>query len=91
MPKVGKEKIKKAHGDAARVVNHPKFVELFQELDENEAMRDEVRRDPKGALKQRGVPIPDDMEVTVEEGSWCICLTWGWWGVCFWRVCFPWP
>lgn len=90
MPKIGKEKIKKAHGDASRVVNHPKFVELLQDLDEDEGLRGEVQRDPKGAIKKRGVPVPDDMDIHFEEGSWCLCFSWGWWGVCFLRICFDW-
>lgn len=90
MPKVGKEKVKKAHDEVSRVVTHPRFAELLQDLDEDEQLREEVKRDPKGAIKKKGVPVPDDMEITVEEGSFCICLSYSWWGGCFWRVCFYW-
>lgn len=77
-----KEAVDKFHGHLTRMVNSPKFKEAMVEFEENPAA---AQQDPKGFLKQRDVPVPDEAEVSVVErpGSSCWCLR-----VCFWWWCW---
>ena len=68
-----------------RIQNHPKYEETLEELDTNQASRSEAAADAKGFLKRKGLPIPDEMNVTFTEGSgilkfclFSVCITIEW-------------
>lgn len=72
--------LKKFQQAANRIQSHPKWEEALEELDTKPAARNEAKANGKGYFKGKGVPIPDEMDVTVIEGS--IKITLCGWGVC---------
>ena len=60
------------------------FLDAISEAERNDEIRKKIEADPKGFLRGKGVELPDDIDVTIEEGSWCVCYCWGWW---IFRVC----
>jgi hypothetical protein len=72
--------LKKFQQAANRIQNHPKWEEALEELDTTPTARSEAKGNAKGYFKGKGVPVPDEMEVTFREGSTIIQLCG--WGVC---------
>ena len=72
--------LKKFHQATNRILNHPKWEEALEELDTKPNALSEAKANAKGYFKGKGVPIPDEMDVTVIEGSIKIEL-------CFWGAC----
>jgi hypothetical protein len=72
--------LKKFQQAANRIENHPRWAEAIAELDTDSNSRKEAKADPKGYLKKKGLPVPDEMEVTFTEGSFSLRLCG--WGYC---------
>jgi phosphoketolase len=83
-PKDRKEVAQRFHGLQKQLANNPKLEQAIQETAEDANARKQAEADPKGYLQSRGIDLPDDAEVTVEEGSWCwrVCVLWWCWWVC---------
>ena len=77
--------LKKFNQAANRIQNHPKWEESLEELDTQPDARREAKANAKGYFRGKGVPVPDEMDVTFIEGStiiklcgWGICITIEW-------------
>ena len=77
--------LKKFQQAANRVQSHPKWEEALEELDSQPNARREAKANAKGYFKGKGVPIPDEMDVTFIEGSTIVklcafgfCVTFEW-------------
>jgi hypothetical protein len=77
--------LKKFQQAANRLQNHPKWEETLEELDTTPDARNQAKANAKGYFKGKGLPVPDEMEVTFREGSsiltfcawgFCITITW---------------
>lgn len=72
--------LKKFNQAVNRIQSHPKWEEALEELDTKPNARNEAKGNAKGYFKGKGIPIPDEMDVTFTEGSFLIKLCG--WGVC---------
>lgn len=78
MPHDNLKKFEKAYKD---IINHPKWDEMLGELDtELPEHRHEIKADAKKHLKDKGIPVHDEMNVKFTEGSFSI-------RVCGWGYC----
>ena len=72
--------LKKFNQAANRIQSHPKWEEALEELDTKPNARSEAKANAKGYFKGKGLPVPDEMDVTFIEGTIIIKLCG--WGVC---------
>ena len=70
---------------ATHISSHPRFTELIEELEEDEAIYNDAEKDPRKYLIAKGLELPDYCTVklshespltfTVCVNSWCLSYT----------------
>jgi hypothetical protein len=73
--------------EAVKLVGNPKFREAFEEMHDDPDALERAHGNPKGFLEGKGIALPAEAEVRLEQGSCCykVCL----WGFCA-CVCTDW-
>ncbi len=73
-----RDDIKRGQQHAGRLLNDPKFVDVFADLVEDEQAFNEAKQNPREFFKDRGVTIPGNpTDIRVEEGSVKVSICWG--------------
>jgi hypothetical protein len=71
---------------AQQLLRDPQLRKALDDAFDSPTDRADLERDPKGYLRRKGAPIPDDCRVESYSGSYCIrfCFLWyctGW--ICY--------
>jgi hypothetical protein len=59
----------KSRQKAAKLLRNPKFQQVMEQLRDDTAAQEEMKKDPKGFLQRKGIQDIDDAEVTFEEAE----------------------
>jgi len=80
----------RAQRTAAHFVSHPQLRRAFEEIEDDPNALERAKADPKASLQRKGIDLPEEATVTLESGSCCYKVCWGWfcWWVCpYWFMC----